>query len=155
GPHAMPMGGPGGPPGMPMGGPGAMGGVRPAATDAKTMIAQPSPFAQGGMVPGGMAPGGMPMGGMPPSGPPGPGMPPGGPPGPAGYNPASPAQKTIVAGLAPAIMGGQLMQPGQMPHGQMPHGQMPHGYPGQQMPHGVAASGPNKTVMLAPSEGVV
>ncbi|HEX3762035.1 MAG TPA: protein kinase [Kofleriaceae bacterium] len=125
GPPAMPMSGP---PGMPM-----AGGVRPAANDAKTMIAQPSPFAQGGMQPGGMQPGGPAAGG---------------PPGAGGYNPASPAQKTIVAGLAPQIMGGQLMHPGQMHPGYPP--------PGQQMPPGGApASGPNKTVMLAPSEGVV
>jgi hypothetical protein len=156
GPPGMPMGGPpgmpmGGPPGMPMGGPG--GGVRPAATDAKTMIAQPSPFAQGGMAHGGPGHGGMPMGGMPQGGPSGPSM----APGPGGYNPASPVQKTIVAGMAPAIMGGQLMQPGQMQPGQMQPGQMQPGYPpGPQMhPGGAPASGPNKTVMLAPSEGVV
>jgi hypothetical protein len=73
-------------------------------------------------------------------------MAPGPPAGPGGYNAASPGQKTIVAGLAPAIMGGQLMQPGQMQQGYPP---------GPQMPHGAPASGPNKTVMLAPSEGVV
>jgi serine/threonine-protein kinase len=160
GPPGMPMGGPpgmpmGGPPGMPMGGPPAMpmsgppampmgpGGVRPAANDAKTMIAQPSPFAQGGMPMGGPGPG-MPMGGMPMGG-----MAPGGPSapaGPGGYSPASPVQKTIVAGMAPAIMGGQLMHPGQM---------QPGFPPGPQMPPGAPASGPNKTVMLAPSEGVV
>jgi len=150
GPPGMPMGGPpampmGGPPAMPMGGPGGMGGgVRPAATDAKTMIAQPSPFAQGGMPQGGMPQGGMPQGGMPQGGPQGQ------PPGPGGYSPASPAQKTIVAGMAPAIMGGQFMQPGQMQPGQMP------GYPGQSPQMGGApSSGPNKTVMLAPSDGVV
>jgi hypothetical protein len=133
GPPAMPMSGP---PAMPMGG---QPGMRPAANDAKTMIAQPSPFAQGGMNPG--QPYGMPAGGQA-----GQTMPAGG-----GYNAASPAQKTIVAGLAPPIMGGQMMQ-----HGQMP-GQMPPGYPGTspQMPHGVPSSGANKTVMLAPSEGVV
>ena len=60
-------------------------------------------------------------------------------------------QKTIVAGMAPPIMGGQLMQPGQgAPGGPM----MPPGYP-QMPPGGAAASGPNKTVMLQPSEGVV
>ncbi len=157
GPPAMPMGGPpampmGGPPAMPMGGPA---GVRPAANDAKTMIAQPSPFAQGGMPPGGMppggpAPGGMAPGspyGMPPGGPPQPSMAPGGPPGPGGYSPASPAQKTIVAGLAPAIMGGQLMPPGSIPY--------PGGASPQMQPGGTPAPGPNKTVMLAPSEGVV
>ena len=82
----------------------------------------------------------MPMGGMPPGGP-------GAPGGPGGYNPASPVQKTIVAGMAPAIMGGQFMPPGQMQPGFPPGPQMP--------PGGAPASGPNKTVMLAPSEGVV
>jgi hypothetical protein len=135
GPPGMPMGGP---PGMPMGGPP---GMRPAATDAKTMIAQLSPFAQGGMPPTGIAPGSPPV----------PPMTPGAPPGPGGYSPASPVQKTIVAGMAPPIMGGQLMQPGQMPPGSF-------GYPApapQMPPGGVPAPGPNKTVMLAPSEGVV
>lgn len=121
----MPMGGP---PAMPMGGPG--GGMRPAANDAKTMIAQASPFAQGGMLPGGQ---------------PAPSMAP--PAGHGGYNAASPAQKTIVAGVAPNIMGGQLMHPGQMQPGYPPGPQMP--------PGGAPNSGPNKTVMLAPSEGVV
>jgi hypothetical protein len=52
--------------------------------------------------------------------------------------------------MAPAIMGGQYMQPGQMQPGQMP------GYPGQSPQMGGApSSGPNKTVMLAPSDGVV
>src|SRR5262249_43110462 len=44
GPPAMPNPQGLGPPAMPMSGPGGMGGVRPAANDAKTMIAQPSPF---------------------------------------------------------------------------------------------------------------
>src|SRR4051812_262935 len=57
-PHGM------GPPAMPMSGPPAMPGMRPAANDAKTMIAQPSPFAQGGMNPGGQQPYGMPAGGQ-------------------------------------------------------------------------------------------
>jgi len=134
------------PPGMPqMGG----GGAPPmqASPQQKTMIAQPSPFAQGGMPQGGMGPAGMPQGGMPP-----------GPPGPGGFQPASAMQKTIVAGMAPPIMGGQLMQPGQGAPGgpMMPPGypQMPPGYP-QMPPGGAAASGPNKTVMLQPSEGVV
>jgi hypothetical protein len=104
--------------------------MRPAANDAKTMIAQASPFAQGGMLPGGQ---------------PAPSMAP--PAGHGGYNAASPAQKTIVAGVAPNIMGGQLMHPGQMQPGYPPGPQMP--------PGGAPNSGPNKTVMLAPSEGVV
>jgi eukaryotic-like serine/threonine-protein kinase len=124
-----------------------MGGLAPPAQSsagAKTMIAQPSPFAQGGMPQGGMPQGGM-QGGMPPQG----GMPQGGMPPQGGFSQASPMQKTIVAGMAPPIMGGQLMQPGG-PGGPM----MPPGYP--PMPQGgAAASGPNKTVMLQPSEGLV
>jgi hypothetical protein len=138
-------------PGMPMAGMAP----RPPPDQAKTMIAQQSPFA-GGMVPGGMPQGmgpGMPQGGMAP-----PGMTQPQPPqGQGGYNAASPAQKTIVAGLAPPIMGGQMMQPGQ---GQMPGypqmGQMGQmGHMGQMPPGGAPASGPNKTVMLQASEGVV
>ena len=152
-PPGMPMGGPpampmGGPPGMPQGG---------RADQAKTMIAQPSPFAQGGMPQGGMQHpgmqhpgmqhGGMPQGGMPQGGMPQ-GQPQGQQPG-GGYNAASPAQKTIVAGISP-MMGGQMMQPGQMQTGYPQMQQM------QQMPQGgPQASGPNKTVMLQASEGVV
>jgi len=164
-PPGMPMGGPpgmpmGGPPAMPMGGPPGMpqGG---RADQAKTMIAQPSPFAQGmpqgGMQQGGMQHpgmqhpgmqhpgmqqhGGMPQGGMPQ------GQPQGQQPG--GYNAASPAQKTIMAGVSP-MMGGQMMQPGQMQPGYPQMQQM------QQMPQGgPQSSGPNKTVMLQASEGVV
>jgi len=140
------------PPGMPPMGMPQMGGGAPmqASPQQKTMIAQPSPFAQGGMPQGGMPQGGMPQGGMPQGG-----MPQGGmPQGPGGFQPASAMQKTIVAGMAPPIMGGQLMQPGQhSPGGPM----MPPGYPPmpQMPPGGAAASGPNKTVMLQPSEGVV
>jgi eukaryotic-like serine/threonine-protein kinase len=135
------MGPPGmGPPGMSMG-----GGAPPmqASPQQKTMIAQPSPFAQGGPPPGGMAPGGMQPGA-----------------GPAGFQPASAMQKTIVAGMAPPIMGGQLMPPG--PGGPGGPGgpanpMMPPGYPPmpQMPPGGTPSSGPNKTVMLQPSEGVV
>ncbi|TMQ15788.1 MAG: hypothetical protein E6J90_24925 [Deltaproteobacteria bacterium] len=135
GPPAMPPG-MSGPPGMPMG-----GGVPGASAMQKTMLAAPSPFAQGGPGPGlpGMGPGG--PGGLPGMAATAPAM------GPGGYNAASPQQKTIVAGMAPPIVGGQMMPPGQAPPGypQMP--QMPSG--------GAAASGPNKTVMLQPSEGVV
>jgi hypothetical protein len=83
---------------------------------------------------------------------PGPGGPPGG-----GYQPANSAQKTIVAGMAPAIMGGQLM-PGQQPPfpggmpGQMPQGTPNAGFPPQQ---GGPQGGPQKTVMISPTEGVV
>jgi len=126
-----------------------------SSAGAKTMIAQPSPFANGGPMQGGMQPqmqGGMQpqmQGGMQPQmqgmqpqmqG----GMPNGAPPN-GGFSSASPMQKTIVAGLAPPIMGGQLMPPNQ---------QQPTGFP-QMPPNGPAASGPNKTVMLQPSEGVV
>ncbi len=122
------------------------GGYSQASPMQKTMVAQPSPFAQGmhGQQPG------QPMQPQQQSGlaPPG------------GYNQASPQQKTIVAGMAPQIMGGQMMQPGMqpsmhpgqpgMPPGmQQPPGMGPGGYP--QAPQG----GPNKTVMLQPSEGVV
>jgi serine/threonine-protein kinase len=105
----------------------------------KTMIAQQSPFAQGGMPQGGPQ-GGMPQGGMPQGG-----MP---QQGPGGYSGASPMQKTIVAGMMPPGPGGPMMQPG--PGGPM----MPPGYPPMQQ-GGAAASGPNKTVMLNTSEGVV
>jgi hypothetical protein len=90
----------------------------------------------------------MPQGGMPQGGMPQGGMPQG------GFNQASAMQKTIVAGMAPPIMGGQMMPPGG-PHGPTmpPAGSFPQM---QQMPPGVpATSGPNKTVMLQPSEGVI
>jgi serine/threonine-protein kinase len=129
------------PPGMP---PNAPQMPMQASPQQATMIAQPSPFAQGGMPQGGMPQGGMPQGGMQPGMPQG--MPPGPPPG--GFQPASPMQKTIVAMAAPQL-------PGQMP------GQAPPGYPmamamspmGQMA--NAASSGPNKTVMLQGSEGIV
>jgi len=140
-------------PGMP---PPAAGGLASmqASPQQKTMIAQPSPFAQGGMPQGGMPQGGMPQGGMPQGGMQA------GPPGPAGFQQASAMQKTIVAGMAPPIMGGQLMQqPGPGAQGGPPGGpMMPPGFPPiQQMPPGggPASSGPQKTVMLQPGEGVV
>jgi eukaryotic-like serine/threonine-protein kinase len=161
GPNMAPMGGPpqGGMPGAPYGGmpntphPGMGGppGFAPTAPQAKTMIAQPSPFA-GGAMPQGM-PGGAPAGG------------PGG-----GYQQSSPAQKTIVAGMAPPMMqpGMQGMQPGMhgmqgMQPGMQPPGGMP-GMPGMAQgtpnagfaPQGQGGQGaPQKTVMLQPSEGVV
>jgi len=146
---------PGMQPGMQPPGMTQMGGGAPpmqASPQQKTMIAQASPFAQGGMPQGGMPPPGMGPAGMPQGG-----MPQG-PPGPGGFQPASAMQKTIVAGMAPPIMGGQLMQPGQGAPGGHPGGpMMPPGYPPmpQMPPGGAAASGPNKTVMLQPSEGVV
>jgi serine/threonine-protein kinase len=131
GPPGMPqgMGGPpgmGGPAGMPQGMPPNYG--QPAGSQAKTMIAQQSPFAQGGPMPGGMPPQQQP------------------------YQALGSAQKTIVAGMAPPIMGGQMMPgpPGQM--GQMQPG-MPQGTPGGGFPP--PQGGPAKTMLLQPSEGVV
>jgi serine/threonine-protein kinase len=146
-------------PGMP-GAPG-MGsgpqGFAPSAPQAKTMIAQspfnpgqgPAPAAQGPTMPGNV------------------------PGAPGGFVPASAMQKTIVAGMAPPIVGGQMMPgagsggyPGQMP-GMAPggHNMAPGMQPGMTGP-GMApggpggmpqpgVSGPNKTVMLQTSEGVV
>ena len=118
------------------------GGYQPSAPQAKTMIAQ-SPFA-GGANP--MMQQGQPMPGQP--------MQPGGPTPPqGGFVQSSPMQKTIVAGMAPPIMGGQMMPPQGMPGG-MPPGMQPQGTPGG-FPAPAGPSGPNKTVMLQPSEGVV
>ncbi|HUJ62649.1 MAG TPA: protein kinase [Kofleriaceae bacterium] len=97
--------------------PGGPGGYQASAPQAKTMIAQ-SPFQHGVPLPGQPAP-----------------------PPPGGFVQASPMQKTIVAGMAPAIMGGQLMPQG------TPQGGLPPTAPG--------TGGPNKTVLLQPSEGVV
>jgi len=175
-PQQMPMGGPpmqGMQPGMQPPG----GNYQQASHAQKTMVAQPSPFAQGGM-PGTM-PGGMPpqqQSGLAPQGS-------------GGYQQASPMQKTIVAGMAPPIVGGQMMQPGMQPG--MPPGMQPGMHPGMQptvppgmqpgmgmppgmqpgmgMPPGMQpgmpgmqpgmgmppGGSPNKTVLLQPSEGVV
>jgi serine/threonine-protein kinase len=62
-----------------------------------------------------------------------------------GYNAANPMQKTIVAGMAPPI-------------GPMGTGGAPPSFPGQPGPiagGGPPAQGPNKTVLLQPSEGIV
>src|SRR5439155_245281 len=67
--------------------------------------------------------------------------------GPGGFQPASPMQKTIVAGLAPPMLGGQMMPQGTPGSGFPPQHQGMHGMPPQ--------GGPNKTVMLQPSDGVV
>ena len=133
------------PPGqLPYGGPPQMSGLAPppgagynaSAPQAKTMIAQ-SPF-QGGM-PG-------PQGPMPGQ----PGAP--GQPGPGGFQPSSPMQKTIVAGMAPPIVGGQMMPQGTPQQG-FPQPGPPPGFPPG--PGGPPGGAPNKTVMLQPSEGVV
>jgi hypothetical protein len=176
------------------------GGNFQAGAQAKTMIAQQSPFAQGMPNQGGMPGQGMPnQGGMPgqgmpnQGGMPGQGMPnqgggmpgqgmPGGPQAPGGYNASAASQKTIVAGMAPAIVGGQMMPQGtpggfspQGPGGFPPAGSgyqqpPPGGYPGQPQggyspqPQGGYAppggqppqgGGPQKTVMLQPSDGIV
>jgi eukaryotic-like serine/threonine-protein kinase len=105
----------------------AMGGLasqqpqyQQAGSQAKTMIAQQSPFA----------------GGMPQQQPQ--------QPQPQGnFVQASPMQKTIVAGMAPQISGGQFVQqPQQQP--QQPMHNMPP-------PPGA----PNKTVLLQPTDGIV
>ena len=113
-----------------------MSGLAPpmaSGPQQKTMIAQPSPFAQGNAQPGmqQFAQGSMQQ---PPQ---------------QGFVQASPMQKTIVAGISPMI-GGMPGQP------MMPPGQQP-GYPppGQGYPPAPQQGGPNKTVMLQPSDGVV
>ena len=139
------------------------GNFQPSAPQAKTMIAQPSPFA-GGNMPIQM-PQGMPnQGGLP-----GQGMP-GGPQGPGQYAGASASQKTIVAGMAPAIMGGQMVPqnngysqqgPGGFPPAGAGHQQPPQGgyQPGPQGGYAHAppqqGGGPAKTIMLQPSDGIV
>jgi hypothetical protein len=116
--------GPGGP-AMPQ----QMQGYAPAGAQAKTMIAQPSPFA-GGQMPQQMPP----QQQMPqPSG-----------LAPQGFVSSSPAHKTIVAGMAPPMMG-QYGAPQGTPNNSFPQQQ-------QQIPPGL---GPNKTVALQSSEGVV
>jgi serine/threonine-protein kinase len=114
-------------------------GFAPAAPQAKTMIAQVSPFAGGAMPqqqPGGMQ--------QQPQG---------------GYHQANPAQKTIVAGVAPPNMGnyGGMQQPGQQGYGGMQQpGMPPQGTP-QNGAFGHQPTGPQpqKTMMLQPSDGVV
>jgi serine/threonine-protein kinase len=182
---------PGMPPGMqPQGGMGMQGGLPPgmnpsgppmqqqqpqggyqqASPQQKTMVAQMSPFAQGGV----------PQMQQPPQA--------SGLAQPGGFQQSSPQQKTIVAGMAPpnlAAMGmgmgmppGGGMQPGMppgmqpgmppgmqpgMPPGMqpgMPPGMqpgMPPGMPGMQPPGmpGQPASGPQKTIALQSTEGIV
>ncbi|HEU0031258.1 MAG TPA: protein kinase [Kofleriaceae bacterium] len=109
-----------------------------ASAQAKTMIAQPSPFAGGQN----------PM--MPPQQQSGLAQPPGG-----GFVQANPMQKTIVAGMSPPIVGGQMIPPGTAP-GLYP-GMMPGTQPNmpQQPGMGPGPSGPQKTVALQSSEGIV
>jgi serine/threonine-protein kinase len=111
---------------------------------AKTMIAQQSPFAGGNMP---MPP--QQQSGLAPQQQ-------------GGFVQANPMQKTIVAGIAPPIVGGQMMQPGMQPQGtpsgfpppNMSHGMPPPGMqqPGMQQP---GMPGPNKTVALQPTDGIV
>jgi hypothetical protein len=155
-PQHMQQGPYGGPPGMPPQGQGpGPAGYAPSAPQAKTMIAQVSPFAPGqpmaGMAQGGFQQQQQPPGAYPQANPAG------------GYQQANPAQKTIVAQAAP--YGGMQpgmqpqMQPGMQPHMQPGMPGMQPGMPGAQgTPGGFApagSSGPNKTVLLQPSEGVV
>jgi serine/threonine-protein kinase len=128
-----------GPPGMPPQGPPGMpqqGGYQSTAPQAKTMIAQMSPFA-GGQMPqappqqSGLAP-------------------------PQGFVPSSPMNKTIVAGMAPPMMpppGGMPgMQPQGTPSGFPPPGAGMGGPPPGMQPPGIQ---PQKTVMLQPTDGIV
>jgi hypothetical protein len=134
------------PQGAPMAGPP---GYTASAPQAKTMIAQPSPFQAGGPLaghgvpPGGMPPGAMPSGSAPPVA------------APSAYQPLGASQKTIVAGMAPPLVGGPLV-PGQMPPGAIGQMPVPQATPGSGFPPQPApAAGPNKTVLLQPSEGIV
>ncbi|MEO8701100.1 MAG: serine/threonine-protein kinase [Kofleriaceae bacterium] len=105
-----------------------------ANAGAKTMIAQPSPFGPGGPMQQ-QLPQPMPQqSGLAQQ------------PGPQGYQQANPMQKTIVAGMAAPNLG-QLQQP--MPQQPMP--QQPMQQPMQQP----VASGPQKTIALQSTEGIV
>jgi hypothetical protein len=112
----------------------AMGGLasqqpsyQAAGAQAKTMIAQQSPFVGGG---------------MPQQQQPAPQQ----QQGPQGFVQSSPMQKTIVAQMAPQIVGGQLVQQGQpMMQPQQPQMMQQQPQPG----------GANKTVLLQPTDGIV
>jgi len=110
------------------------------APQAKTMIAQQSPFA-GGQMPMQQPP--QQQSGLAPQQQ-------------GNFVQSSPMQKTIVAGMAPPIVGGQMM-PMQQPGMGMPPQGTPGGFPQQpQMPPGMPGGpGPNKTVMLQPTDGIV
>jgi hypothetical protein len=121
------------PPGMQQQPP--QGGYSAASPQQKTMMAQVSPFQQGGQP--------QQMGGPQQTG-----------LAPGGYSQAPPNQKTIVAGMAPPIgMPQGVNVPG------APPGFQPGMHPGMQQPPGMnpqqPGGGPNKTVMLQPSDGVV
>jgi serine/threonine-protein kinase len=135
--------------------PQQQGGYQAQTPQAKTMIAQQSPFANGQMpqMPQGMpgqAPGAAQSGLAAQQG--------------NSFVPSSPMQKTIVAGMAPPIVGGQMQMPQGMQNMQnmQPQGTpagFPQGMPNQGMggmpgPPG-GAPGPNKTVLLQPTDGIV
>ena len=63
---------------------------------------------------------------------------------PSGFQQANPMQKTIVAGMAPQIQGGQFVPQQNMQAGGM---MQPQPSPG--------GGGPNKTVLLQPTDGIV
>ncbi len=128
--------------------PPPQGGYVQSAPQAKTMMAMASPFAQGGPGPQMMQPGMQPSGlqGGPPQG---------------------AMQKTMIAGMQPPQMGagGPMMQPPPGPGGYPvmppggypqppPQGYPPQGYPPQGYPP-QGGSGPNKTVLLQPTDGIV
>ena len=100
-------------------------GFMASSSAAKTMIAQVNPMLQG-----------QPQQQQPQQ-PQQPGQP-------GQFQPANPMQKTIVAGMAPQIQGGQFVQPGMQPNNMMP----------QQMPQG-GGGNPNKTILLQPTDGIV
>jgi serine/threonine-protein kinase len=115
--------------------PQQQGNYQQTGAAAKTMIAQQSPFA--GQPPQQQQPQ---QSGLAPQG--------------GNFVQSSPMQKTIVAMQAPAIVQGQMMPPNGTPSGfpQQPQPGYPQqpGYPPQQ-----GGPGPNKTVMLQPTDGIV
>jgi serine/threonine-protein kinase len=122
-----------------------------ASAMQKTMVAQQSPFAPG-QAAAMQQQAAMQQGGLAPQ---------------QQYSQASPAQKTIVAGLAPQIPNPGMLPPGMTP-GMVPGMMQPGMPPGmnQGMNQGMhqqgmgpggpgMGPGPNKTIALAPSDGVV
>ena len=109
-------------------------GFQGAGSAAKTMIAQQSPFA--GQQP--QQPPQQPQSGLQQQG--------------GNFVQSSPMQKTIVAMQAPAIVQGQMIggPPQHNPNMMQPPNGTPSGFPPQQQP-----GGPNKTVMLQGTEGIV
>ncbi|MBA2541868.1 MAG: protein kinase [Deltaproteobacteria bacterium] len=138
--HMQPPGGMGMqgglPPGMNPSGPPLQqqqpqGGYQQASPQQKTMVAQMSPFAQG--APQQQAASGLAQA-------------------PGGFQQSSPMQKTIVAGMTPPNLAAMGMQQPGMPPGMQPGMMQPPGMPpGMMHP----ASGPQKTVALQTTEGIV